>query len=1127
MASAFDLIAGTYVTIYNRAADPQGAVFWANNLGFPSLAAASAPGSANLDLADQLGRNFYAASTAAFNALYPQSMLDSQFINNVYVNLGGLGPDGAGATFWQNRLTSLEGANSQQVARAIVAAEIAFVLQTFDPNATGDAKVRSDTYKNKITVSEATATTGNASFNPTSQSTSDPAYAGLTNVLIGVNNTSASVNGALAQVQAANAASNPALMTGQFQTSFSLTPQIDTFTAVADNTVFNALPQVQSSGLENNTLNTGDSLTNTFKNATLNFTAGVNGVAANPPFATGVTISGVQNANITNQSAAIAGFQGNVTGLLVENNVNSVAGVQLGGQNQGLNTLLTNINISGYGGPNGSVMNSAIFAASKGSAAATIAIDIKGTVGSTNADLGGANILRISNDTGTGTKANPNLTYGTWAITSANTANLQLEQDFQNLAGSGVGGAQNLVLAGAGDIAVGQNGGTDAGHWQLLQTIDLSKSTGRIAITGATSGTATQAFATEANDGWLFGSAVGLLDNTGTGGEFNLTKVTLGSGQTFLDVSSASAAQVGKLTTAVGTGVAANLTNEIIVKNAVATTLSTDTFKNISGFNVLGIGGATAADGAGGIINMANLPATIGTIIYQTKASADVFINNQVAALTVNTEDNGNNENLTVGKVGPAAGLSDEFHLISGNSIQNTVGNVGNVRLFGDEKVTITSAGTGVGANDVDQVLITSTSNIPIVVTIDGTRDIDIGNSGGKNGGAIAHVNDAADGLILNSMQLFITNTGVTTLHGSANAGSVLDFPIAGNTLDGSKGNPLSSSTNAVLIDASKSGGLIMEAGDSNFVVSPTVAGSTGATIIGSETAGNVLMGSIGNDKFVSSKSIGTNDTIATGGGADIVTLTPGNGSDHVDLFSAFDTKTVAPGSAAIPRFHSITDSNDVPQLGWWGQATGATATGYQAGGFLYAGIATGKGTNLDEVKVSGFESGTDVIDIGANSGFNHGSIWGSGGNNGLIGGGVEGLVQGNVGSINVPGGPGSFLDANFQNVNSGDNIGATTRVVALTGQTFFDATAVSAALENNTYNINLAAPLNNNNSMHIIIAYQDFSGNAHIADLALIANTGTTANIDVMDVHVADMVQLTGVSLAQLVSNENNIHFV
>ena len=113
-------------------------------------------------------------------------------------------------------------------------------------------------------------------------------------------------------------------------------------------------------------------------------------------------------------------------------------------------------------------------------------------------------------------------------------------------------------------------------------------------------------------------------------------------------------------------------------------------------------------------------------------------------------------------------------------------------------------------------------------MTIDGTKNIEIGNDGGAKGGAIYHVNDAGNALILNSMQLYITNTGDHPLLRKRKRGSVGDLPIQGDTVSGSKGNPLSSSTNAVLIDASKSGGLIMEAGDANFVVSATVAGSTG-----------------------------------------------------------------------------------------------------------------------------------------------------------------------------------------------------------------------------------------------------------------------------------------------------------
>ena len=95
----------------------------------------------------------------------------------------------------------------------------------------------------------------------------------------------------------------------------------------------------------------------------------------------------------------------------------------------------------------------------------------------------------------------------------------------------------------------------------------------------------------------------------GATGEFNLTKVTLGTGLTFLDVSSATAAQLAKLTTTATTAKDGNL---LIVSNAAATTLVTDTFKNIAGFNVLGV------DGIAGTINMKNLPTTIDTFFYQT-----------------------------------------------------------------------------------------------------------------------------------------------------------------------------------------------------------------------------------------------------------------------------------------------------------------------------------------------------------------------------------------------------------------------------------------------------------------------------------------------------------------------------
>ena len=188
--------------------------------------------------------------------------------------------------------------------------------------------------------------------------------------------------------------------------------------------------------------------------------------------------------------------------------------------------------------------------------------------------------LSISNDVGGGTPGAPNLTYGTWSITAAGTSNLQLNPAVTTdgagnvITQGGVGGAKTLALAGAGIIAVGQ---AAAGNWQLLTTMDMSKGTGTQFVTGSTSGVATQARASVGNPGWLFGSGFGLL-NEGALGTFALTSVLLGSGNTIVDVSSASAAQVAALTTAAGTGVKVNPGNEIIVKNLVATSPLAATF---------------------------------------------------------------------------------------------------------------------------------------------------------------------------------------------------------------------------------------------------------------------------------------------------------------------------------------------------------------------------------------------------------------------------------------------------------------------------------------------------------------------------------------------------------------------
>ena len=277
-----------------------------------------------------------------------------------------------------------------------------------------------------------------------------------------------------------------------------------------------------------------------------------------------------------------------------------------------------------------------------------------------------------------GTKAAPNLSYGTQTYnTGTNTATyLQLQAQSGGFLGNlllapSVDGTTTFNFSGGGTLAVGQD---FAGDHQKVTDINASGTTGKVYITGAaetatgtSAGTNALGNFTSANPFGLFGSAAGFLDEgTAATGTFALKTFEIGSGQTFLDVSSANLAQVGALTTTPGALV--DLNNEIVVNQSVADTISTTTFQNIKGFSVLGIGGSSLANGAGGTINMKNLPAEITTIRYQTSSPADVAINNVTKVLTVDTGSNGNGHALTIGAVGPNPGFNDSLTVMVGNA---------------------------------------------------------------------------------------------------------------------------------------------------------------------------------------------------------------------------------------------------------------------------------------------------------------------------------------------------------------------------------------------------------------------------------------------------------------------------
>ena len=504
-------------------------------------------------------------------------------------------------------IPDLNGGNPLTTAQAegIVAAE--FVASTLGAQAANLGLTPSDlaafqiqqaAANNRSTVSGFYADSATPGSTLVPVTIGDPAWVASQNALVGVTSDPTTVTAQEAKITAAEAVTpnNPALIT-PLPVSLMLTTGINSptqgfstghgATATTAGAIFQADPAAGVLGL-NNTLNTGDNLQDTVGDGTLNFTAvlATAGLLANPGYATGVTMNGISTLNTTNQANLLgigllpSGFQGNITGLTTVNDgfngIGSVAGVQLGNTGQGLNTVLQTVNINQFSGNPLTTGFLPVFAgyiaASKGSTTNSLAVNLNGNIGTTKA----AAIISIASDgpAGTAGAGNANLSYGTQTYnTGTNTATfLQLEAQTGGFLGAiipapSVDGTTTFAFKGGGTLAVGQD---FAGDHQNVQDINAAATTGSVFITGATSGVATQAFATTANPGWLFGSAAGFLDDTGTGGAFELTSFKLGTGKNTLDVSSASVAQVAALTTTPGANTLT--TNEIIVNDAVATT---------------------------------------------------------------------------------------------------------------------------------------------------------------------------------------------------------------------------------------------------------------------------------------------------------------------------------------------------------------------------------------------------------------------------------------------------------------------------------------------------------------------------------------------------------------------------
>ena len=263
-------------------------------------------------------------------------------------------------------------------------------------------------------------------------------------------------------------------------------------------------------------------------------------------------------------------------------------------------------------------------------------------------------------------------------------------------------------------------------------------------------------------------------------------------------------------------------------------------------------------------------------------------------------------------------------------------------------------------------------------------------------------------------------------------------------------------------------GGLVMPLGSTNFAYALSVNASIGDTISGSTSAGNMLGGSIGNDTFVGTLSLAAPDTIFTGGGADTITLaTSHTASDRIELYAANglnDIANLSAGGVAPSVSGSIVDANDVPQLGWWGQAT-AKSGGPVSDASTNAG--SGTGTSADMSTVVNFAP-TDTIDISVEA---------------------FGDLLRSFGRDPQP----LFGKAIFSNlVSAGGTVTVDDADVLLLNSTsgYANAAAVASAL--------LADPITFANAQsgtynHYIVAYQDLDGDVRIADMDIHLGSGSS----------------------------------
>ena len=204
-------VMGLYGALYGRAGEFPAYSFWVGYAG-PGLNTGNAGSTAvTLAQATTLGQGFVNSQNNFFNQTYG-ALTDSQFINAMYLNIGGAAGDPNGIGYWSGLLAQAEAqGQSVQAARAGLVGQFVQVLVGFDTSHRlagltdqqwADALTRTETISNKIAVSLAYANasngTGGSILIPAA--VGDAAYNAAIKVLQGVTSDPHTVATALAGI---------------------------------------------------------------------------------------------------------------------------------------------------------------------------------------------------------------------------------------------------------------------------------------------------------------------------------------------------------------------------------------------------------------------------------------------------------------------------------------------------------------------------------------------------------------------------------------------------------------------------------------------------------------------------------------------------------------------------------------------------------------------------------------------------------------------------------------------------------------------------------------------------------------------------------------------------------------